>query len=62
VKDEHHQEYHSDGREEDKDLEVDRSEDHQEEVEDHQEVEDRRREYQCQCHRPRNQEDTTETN
>jgi hypothetical protein len=40
VKDEHHQGYHSDGQGEDKDLGVDRSEDHQEEAEDHQEVGD----------------------
>jgi hypothetical protein len=44
VKDEHHQESHSDGHEEVKDREVDRLEDHQEEAEDHQEVGDRQQE------------------
>jgi hypothetical protein len=62
VKDERRREYHLDGHEEDKDLEVDLSEDRQEEVADHQEVGDRQQEYQCQCCKPHNQEDTTETN
>jgi hypothetical protein len=57
MKDERHQEYHSDGHEEDKDLEADLLGDHQEEAEDHREVEDRQREYQCQCHTHLNQED-----
>jgi hypothetical protein len=56
VKDEHHQEYHSDGHGEDKDLEVDRSEDRQVEAEDRQE------EFLCLCHKRPNQEDITEIN
>jgi hypothetical protein len=51
-----------DGHEEDKDLEVDHSEDHQEEAEDCQEVEDRRQESPCLCHKHLNREGTTEIN
>jgi hypothetical protein len=56
------QEYHSDGPEEDKDPAVDHLEDHQEEVGDHLEVEDRQEEYQYLCHRHPNQEGITGTN
>jgi hypothetical protein len=61
VKDVHHQEYHSDGHKEDKDLGVDCLEDHQEEAEDHLGVEDRQQESQCPCHKRPNQEDIMET-
>jgi hypothetical protein len=46
----------------DKDREEDLLEDHQEEAEDHPEVEDRQQVFQCQCHKRPNQEGITETN